>query len=119
MQTPHTDNETEITSNVNASISQNGSEVFVTCQFPAGYTSASCVLVYREYTNTTLNVKVYDKNTMFPVSITIEPGMAYTFAIFERNGSKDIDEVPMKTIRVTIEATEPTDATTPPPGKCS
>ena len=83
---------TEITFSVNTSISQNGSEVFVTCELPAGYPEASCVLVYREYGNTTLGVRVYNGNTIFPITIS---GQNYTFAVFERRSDRHIDRIPV------------------------
>ena len=72
----------------NASISQNGSEVFISCEFASvSLEEPSCVLVYREYGNTTLNVEVFTSS--FPESgiingsiIIDDPGKIYTFAVF-------------------------------------
>ena len=98
----HTDNETERTSSINASIFHNGSEVFVTCELPADYPEASCVLVYREYGNTTLGVRVYNGNTTFPITIT---GENYTFAVFGRRSDSHIDRIPVTSERIVFNGT--------------
>ena len=85
--------------------------MFVDCTFAAVYLEASCVLVYREYDNPILNVITYYKqNTSFPVSITIDnpEGKIYTFAIFGRDGSTNIDRIPLTSTRVEFETTETT-----------
>ena len=67
---------------------------------------SSCVLVYREYGNSTLNViTYYEGDTLFPVSITIDnPGKIYTFAIFGRDGTtNNIDRLPLTSTRVKLE----------------
>ena len=91
-----------------ATITVNGSEVIIDCTFAAVYLDASCVLVYREYDNPILNVITYYKqNTSFPVSITIDntEGKIYTFAIFGRDGSTNIDRIPLTSTRVEFETT--------------
>ena len=71
----------------NASISQSGSIVTVNCH-PDDET-ASCVVVYRAYGNSTLNVvEKFDSLT-----VTLETGN-YTFAIFRRTNDNDIDDKP-------------------------
>ena len=94
-----------------ATITASESEVIIDCTFAAVYLEASCVLVYREYDNPTLNVITYYKqNTSFPVSITIDNPEAkiYTFAIFGRDGSTNIDRIPLTSTRVEFETTEAT-----------
>ena len=57
----------------NANIFQNGFIVSINCEFAnISLEEPSCVLVYREYDNPTLNVITYYKqNTSFPVSILL------------------------------------------------
>ena len=114
-----------------ASISQDGSIVTVYCELVDDYPTASCVLVYREYTNTTLGVRVYNGNTTFPITIT---GENYTFAVFGRENDKHIDRTPLVTERIVFEDTvasatvifvanrlpetpPPSPTSPPPPGK--
>ena len=85
----------------NATVSQSGSQVTITCQF---YPESSCVLVYREYGNTTLTVIEYPHSTEFPVNVTVDNPERYTFAIFGKNGDV-IDEEPA--IAVKLEAIKP------------
>ena len=85
--------------------------MIVDCTFAAVYLEPSCVLVYREYDNPILNVITYYKqNTSFPVSITIDnpEGKIYTFAIFGRDGTTNIDRMPLTRTRVMYETTETT-----------
>ena len=108
-----TDIEPTITSEFldSATITVIGLTVIVDCKFAAVYLDASCVLVYREYDNPTLNVITYYKqNTSFPVSITIDnpEGKIYTFAIFGRDGSTNIDRIQLTRTRVMYETTETT-----------
>ena len=80
--------------------------MIIDCEFGTESLEASCVLVYREYDNPTLNVITYYKqNTSFPVSITIDnpEGKIYTFAIFGRDGSTNIDRMPLTSTRVEFE----------------
>ena len=92
-----------------ASISyQSGSEVQIECEFKEGIERASCVLVYREYSNKTLVVKEYPQNTVFPVTLTVDGDPEnYTFAIFGKRGS-DIYERPIVEGRVRIPTTTST-----------
>ena len=102
----------------NASISQNGSEVFISCEFASvSLEEPSCVLVYREYSNTTLNVEVFTPS--FPESgiinesiIIDDPGKNYTFAVFGRNSSTDIDIEPLTSIRVMFDTIDTIDTPT-------
>ena len=85
--------------------------MIIDCTFGTESLEASCVLVYREYDNPILNMMTYYKqNTSFPVSITIDntEGKIYTFAIFGRDGSTDIDRLPLTRTRVEFETTETT-----------
>lgn len=119
----HTDNEPERTSMYleNASISQNGSNVYIDCKFANDLEELSCVLVYREYGNTTLEVKVYQHNTSFPINAAIiNPGRIYNFAIFGRHRNKCIDSVPLISRKVfdareTTVRPQPTDTMQPQP----
>ena len=80
----------------------------------------SCVLVYREYDNSTLIMRpFYKSNTSFPVSITIDnpEGKNYTFAIFGRDGSTNIDRIPLTSTRVMFETTDPTSMIVPTPSE--
>ena len=61
----------------NASISRNDSSLKVNCT--PDEQSASCVLVYRAYGNSTLNHK-----EKFPVTINLDPNVNYTLALFRR-----------------------------------
>ena len=96
----------------NANIFQNGFIVSINCEFAIiSLEEPSCVLVYREYDNPTLNVITYYKqNTSFPVSITIDnpEGKIYTFAIFGRDGSTNIDRVPFTSQLILFEVTKTT-----------
>ena len=101
----------------NASISQDGSNVTVYCELVDNYPTASCVLVYREYSNTTLNVEVFTSS--FPESgiingsvIIDDPGKNYTFAVFGRNSSTDIDIEPLTSIRVMFDTIDTIDTPT-------
>ena len=72
----------------NASISQSGSTVTVDCY--ADNKSDSCVVVYRAYSNSTLNVAYGNTVSM---SVTLKTGN-YSFAIFRRTSDSDIDNRP-------------------------
>ena len=87
-----------------ATTSQNGSQVFITCQFSNVYPESSCVLVYREYGNTTLTVIEYPHSTEFPVKVTVDNPERYTFAVFGKNDDV-IDEESV--IAVKLEAIKP------------
>ena len=84
----------------NASISQNGSTVTVKCH-PDDET-VSCVVVYRAYDNSTLNV-VEKVNSL---TVTLETGN-YTFAIFRRTSDSDIDERPFISRMIVVDGTSP------------
>ena len=77
-----------------ASISLSGSsEVTVNCKVANGYPEASCVLVYREYDNTTLIVTELS-HSILSITLNIDRPEIYTFAIFGRNGDSEIAEHP-------------------------
>ena len=77
-----------------ASISLSGSsEVTVDCKVANGYPEASCVLVYREYDNTTLIVTELS-HSILSITLNIDRPEIYTFAIFGRNGNSEIAEHP-------------------------
>ena len=77
-----------------ASISLSGSsEVTVDCKVANGYPEASCVLVYREYDNTTLIVTELS-HSILSITLNIDRPEIYTFAIFGRNGDSEIAEHP-------------------------
>ena len=83
-----------------ASISISGSSVQITCEFSDDYPAASCVLVYREYGNTTLVVEEYTRNNKPPENIVLDnPNGSYTFAIFGKNGNVRFDPEPVATKR--------------------
>ena len=84
----------------NASISQTGSTVTVKCH-PDDET-ASCVVVYRAYGNSTLNV--VDK--VDSLTVALETGN-YTFAIFRRTSDSDIDERPFISRMIVVDGTSP------------
>ena len=77
-----------------ASISRNGSEVTVDCAVAAGYPEASCVLVYREYGNSTLTVRDFPLLPVFSIKLPVNTPDNYTFAIFGKNGDSEIEEKP-------------------------
>ena len=85
----------------NASISQSGSNVTVDCN--ADDESDSCVVVYRAYDNSTLNV-IYG-NTV-SMTVTLETGN-YTFAIFRNTSDNDIDKNPFISRTIVVGETEP------------
>ena len=95
----------------------------VYCEFRDDFPMASCVLVYREYYNTTLNFAVFKENTTFSIAIT---GEKYTFAVFGRNAGKSIDGIPLASERIVfdgnitsaqviLEANKIPETATPPP----
>ena len=92
----------------NASISQSGSTVTVDCN--ADNESDSCVVVYRAYGNSTLNVTYGNTVSM---TVTLETGN-YTFAIFRRTSDNDIDERPFICRMVVVRETEPSSSSSPP-----
>ena len=70
-----------------------------------------CVVVYRAYGNSTLNL-LYG-NTVSK-TVTLETGN-YTFAIFRRTSESDIDERPFISRMIVIEDTEPSSSSPPSP----
>ena len=101
-----------------ATITVDGTEVIIDCEFVTESSQSSCVLVYREYGNSTLNViTYYEGDTLFPVSITIDnPRKIYTFAIFGRDGTtNNIDKLPLTSTRVKFKTTPVTSSVNPAP----
>ena len=91
----------------NASISHTGSVVTIKCTPEEG---TSCLVVYRAYGNSTLNIY----NEEFPGTITVDQsGVNYTFAIF-RNTSIDIDERPFFSEMIMVESVSPPPSTSQP-----
>ena len=78
-----------------AELSRRGSEVTVTCEFADEYPEASCVLVYRKYSNPHLTVKEYRRSTEFPVTLSVNDSEMYTFAVFGKNGEDGIEPEPV------------------------
>ena len=72
--------------------------------------SDSCVVVYRAYSNSTLNVAY--ENTV-SITLTLETGN-YSFAMFRRRSDSDIDERPFISRMIVVGETEPS----PPPSSC-
>ena len=98
-----------------ASISISGSTVQITCELSEDYPESSCVLVYREYGNTTLVVEEYTHNNKPPDNITLDnPKSNYTLAIFVKNGNAGIGQSPVITERY-VAPTTTTAITEPPP----
>ena len=100
-----------------ASISHDGSEVTVDCAVAAGYPEASCVLVYREYGNSTLTViefPIKSFQPLFPVTVPVIPPENYTFAIFGKNGV-EMEEEPAFFVKFKKSST--VDQPQPPPGQ--
>ena len=84
----------------NATISQSGSTVTVDCH-PDDKTT-SCVVVYRAYGNSTLNVV----EKVDSLTVRLENGN-YTFAIFRRTSDSDIDKRPFISRMMVIDGTSP------------
>ena len=91
----------------------------VTCLFKGDIEGASCVLVYREYSNKTLLVVEYPPSTVFPVTVTVDRLGVYTFAIFGKSSSY-FDKTPVKTkkmqVNVATPSSPPSLSTVSPPG---
>ena len=64
--------------------------------------SDSCVVVYRAYDNSTLNVV----EKVDSLTVTLETGN-YTFAIFRRTSDSDIDERPFISRMIVVDGTSP------------
>ena len=89
-----------------------GSDIHIFCSFKDITGDVSCVLVYREYGNTTITVREF-KNEETWSNISLSDPDKYTFAVFGKNGS-DIDQRPILSSRgLTSATTSPTDTTTP------
>ena len=85
-----------------AEISKRGSEVTITCEFADGYQEASCVLVYHEYNEPNLTLKVFNNSFYeFPVTIIVDDPDKYTFSLFGKNVSSAIEQEPV--IRIKME----------------
>ena len=95
----------------NASISQSGSTVTVNCH--SDNESDSCVVVYRAYGNSTLNVTY--GNTV-SVTVTLETGN-YTFAIFRNTSDSDIDERPFISRMMVVRESETSSSSSSGTGK--
>ena len=100
-----------------ASISISRSTVQITCEFSEDYPESSCVLVYREYGNTTLVVEEYTRNRPSDNIVLDKSDRAYTFAIFGRNGNAGIDPKPVATKRYILYMYVATNATTEEPSQ--
>ena len=90
-----------------AKISKIGSEVTITCEFADGYHEASCVLIYREYNEPNLTVKVFNNSFHeFPATISVDDPDKFTFSLFGRNG-EEIEREPVIRIKMENHATYP------------
>ena len=78
-----------------ADLSINGSSITIRCEFADEYPEASCVLVYRRYSDPYLTVKEYDSSTEFPITIPVNDTEKYTFAVFGKNGVDGIEAEPV------------------------
>ena len=89
----------------NASISHTGSVVTIECHPEEG---TSCLVVYRAYGNSTLNIY----NQEFPAKITFDHSEPrnYTFAIFRKMNDKSVDRDPFISRMVMVGSV----STTPP-----
>ena len=86
------------------SISVNGSQVIIDCEFADKCALASCVLIYREYGDASLTVIDYNRTTVFPVSVSVDQPENFTFALFGRNCKGEIEESPA--IQLKFDATK-------------
>ena len=94
----------------NATIYYNESAIELVCIFKDIAGDVSCVLVYREYGNTTITVRELSKNEE-TLSISLSDPDKYTFAVFGKNGS-DFEKRPILSSRgLTSATTSPTDIT--------
>ena len=75
----------------------------VDCEFSEECPLTSCVLIYREYENSTLTVIDYNPTTtVFPVTLTVDDPENFTFAIFGRNCEGELEKKPAKTIKAPV-----------------
>lgn len=78
-------------------MSINGSNIQVTCDVLA---DISCVLVIREYGNTTLVIKEFNETDKPPPFIPLDnPNSSYTIALFEKDDNTGIAPEPVTTGR--------------------
>ena len=85
----------------------------VDCKVANGYPEASCVLVYREYDNTTLTVREYSQFSQFSMTLSVDKPENYTFAIFGKNG--EIEEHPAYIVKSST-VDQPLPSQPPSPG---
>ena len=78
-----------------ADLSIHGSSITIRCEFADEYPEASCVLVYRRYSDPYLTVKEYDSSTEFPITIPVNDTEKYTFAVFGKNPEDRIEVEPV------------------------
>ena len=95
-------------------LSRNGSEVTVDCATADGYPEASCVLVYREYGNSTLAVRDFPHLRLLSLTLTVNRPENYTFAIFGKNGAKEMEEYPAFIVK--FQASSTVEQPQPSPG---
>ena len=100
----------------NVSISQEETEVQITCEFSKDYPESSCVIIYRGYNDGILTVIEYPYTTNFPVSVTVDRSELITFSVFGKN-KKQIDKLPctVKLIMVTAVVPKPIPTVAPKP----
>ena len=80
----------------------------IDCEFSEDCPLTSCVLIYREYNNSTLTVIDYNPTTtVFPVTLTVGQPEKFTFAIFGRNCDGELEEKPAKTLKSNAVTTYP------------
>ena len=87
----------------------------VDCKVAAGYPEALCVLVYREYGNTTLTVREYSQFSQFSMTLSVDKPENYTFAIFGKNGDSEIEEHPAYIVKLST-VDQPLPSQPPSPG---
>ena len=74
--------------------------MIVDCAVANGYPEASCVLVYREYGNTTLTVRDYSQFSQLSITLSVDKPENYTFAIFGKNGVSEMEEHPAYIVKL-------------------
>ena len=87
----------------------------VNCKVANGYPEASCVLVYREYDNTTLTVREYSQFSQLSMTLSVDKPENYTFAIFGKNGDSEIEEHPAYIVKLST-VDQPLPSQPPSPG---
>ena len=83
-----------------------GSQVTIDCGFAVECPLALCVLIYREYNNSTLTVIDYSPTTDFPVTVTVDQPEKFTFAIFGVNCEGEIEERPATSMKLEAKVTK-------------